>query len=219
MRKPNGIGSLGNARRYCLNQSFFEDINTEEKAYWLGFLSADGNVTNKSENCKQISIILKRDDFKHLEKFSKSLESNYPVHIYKNTCNIVITSNNLGNSLIALGVTPKKSFTLKFCDKVPEHLLRHYFRGLVDGDGCIHKRKDGFYDVSLVGTKSICESFKKWIESCGVTFRAEVKSIRRFYGIRFNGRKLPKSVLSLLYKNSSIYLDRKYSLCQEIIAI
>jgi len=56
MRNPN---SIGNARKYKVNHNFFDIIDTENKAYWVGFLSADGNITDVSQNCKQISITLK----------------------------------------------------------------------------------------------------------------------------------------------------------------
>ena len=60
-----GIGSQG-ARKHTCNEHFFDTIDTQEKAYWLGFLFADGNVSNISNT---VSISLKGDDIAHLEKF------------------------------------------------------------------------------------------------------------------------------------------------------
>jgi len=87
----------------------------------------------------------------------------------------------------------------------------------VDGDGCLHKRNDGFFEVGLVGTYSICESFRQWIISNGIKVRAKTNSIRNFYGIRMNGRNLPKDVCQILYGDSSVFLDRKYELAMEIV--
>ena len=34
-------------RKYNVNHDFFESINTEERAYWLGFISADGCISER----------------------------------------------------------------------------------------------------------------------------------------------------------------------------
>lgn len=216
-KSESSKGKSGNARKYYLNEHFFDVIDSEKKAYWLGFLTADGNVEHTSANSKKVSIILKVEDESHLRKFSRDLDSNYPVKIYGDTCHITITSNPLGNALIDLGITPRKSFTVNHCNKIPDHLLRDYYRGLVDGDGCIHKRKDGFFEVGLVGTYDICKSFRDWIVSSGIEVRATVTSIRSFYGFRINGTSLPKKICTLLYKDSNVFLDRKYRLAMEIV--
>jgi hypothetical protein len=54
---------------------FFDKINTEEKAYWLGFIAADGCVTDKG--CLQ--ILLSRKDRDHLELFKKHINGEHPV--------------------------------------------------------------------------------------------------------------------------------------------
>lgn len=213
-KSETSFGKYGNARKYFLDEHFFDVIDSENKAYWLGFISADGCIRKDD---KQLSISLMPQDSNHLYKFSKDLNSNYPVYMYKDKCSIVVTSTTLVNSLVNLGVTPRKSFSLKVCTKIPKNLLLHYYRGLVDGDGCLYKRPDGFFEIGLVGTYSICESFRCWLIAKGINIKAKTNSIRTFYGIRANGRNLPKAICELLYRNSNVFLDRKYKLAMEII--
>lgn len=63
-------------RHYDIDENFFEEINTEEKAYWLGFILADGCL---KKNSNQLSINLSIKDFNHLEKFKKNLKSDKPI--------------------------------------------------------------------------------------------------------------------------------------------
>lgn len=215
-RKSNPLSA--NARRYSVNHSYFDTIDSEDKAYWLGFISADGNIAVKSDYCIQISIGLQASDYDHLKKFLVCLDSDYPIYTYPKTCTVTITSQRLGQALINLGITPKKSFTVKTCKQVPSHLERHYWRGLVDGDGCLHKRNDGYFQIELVGTKDICDGFSDWVKRVGIQTRATTRSVRSFFEIKYNGFDLVKRICSELYSNSNVYLERKYATCQEIIS-
>lgn len=66
-------------KKYQVNENYFEKIDSEEKAYWLGFLYADGNVRMHKNKSGILKLKLKQSDKKHIEKFSKCLNSNYPI--------------------------------------------------------------------------------------------------------------------------------------------
>ena len=72
----NGI-TLRQRRKYTINEDYFSIIDTEEKAYWLGFLYADG--TNGGDKSSTIAIALQRGDIEHLEKFNSAINSNRPI--------------------------------------------------------------------------------------------------------------------------------------------
>jgi DNA-binding transcriptional regulator WhiA len=59
------------------NREFFDIIDTQEKAYWLGFFYADGSLW---KNGKQLSILLSQNDIEHLQKFAAIFE--LPVKVY-----------------------------------------------------------------------------------------------------------------------------------------
>lgn len=143
-------------RRYDVNEEYFDNVDTEEKAYWLGFLAADGcvrrRVNNDTGKTRGDSIVLKLSvmDEDHIVRFKNQISPNSKISYYtsktitkkgnlsiSNACTVRINSNKLVQSIIKLGVTPKKTFTI---DKpnIEEKYYKHFIRGFFDGDGCAH---------------------------------------------------------------------------------
>lgn len=143
--------------KYVYNKDYFEKINTSEKAYWLGFLYADGCITRfyKGEVLKSMSleITLKDADCEHLIKFKNALESNIPIQHriitgkYK-ADRIVVNCTKICNDLIKLGCTPTKSLTLEFPKKdiIPQDFIRDFIRGYFDGDGGVSYTEGKYYN-------------------------------------------------------------------------
>ena len=164
MTTPTKVGD--GMRKYTLNQRYFSSIDTEEKAYWLGFISADGCIKN-TPKMKTVTVNLANIDRGHLEKMSAAVDSNKPIYAFSRTRNRanVITATAVFNSpymiadLIALSITERKSLTLQPWTG-PDELMRHYWRGIFDGDGCIHQRKRNQWHVGLTGTKEVSEAFR-----------------------------------------------------------
>jgi len=104
-------------RQFYVNDEFFERIDTEEKAYWLGFLYADGSVHHIN-----LTIALQRSDEEHLKLFLKHLESENGVYQHDNTyvykgetknryfSSISISSAKIVEDLTKLGCFPQKTF-------------------------------------------------------------------------------------------------------------
>ena len=59
-------------RRYNVNHKYFEVIDTEEKAYWLGFLYADGCVI-KTKTGSSLLLKLSVKDEEHLNLFKTNI--------------------------------------------------------------------------------------------------------------------------------------------------
>ena len=118
-------------RKHIFNEEFFCGKMSEEIAYWLGFLGADGNVY---KNGVQISLGAK--DVAHLYKFMESIGMDNAPHYRKesNTYQLRINSKKMVQSLMALGITPNKSLTYSppSIDFLGEN-ARHYWRGMIDG--------------------------------------------------------------------------------------
>lgn len=137
-------------RTYSLNEIFFDVIDTEVKAYFLGLMYADGNL---EKDRPRISIGLQEEDCYLLNGFKNSLQYNGPL-IYKKRTNrpnnkrlwaLQLNSQRLYEGLIRCGCTPNKSLTVRFPieTEVPTAILNHFIRGYFDGDGCIMYRVDG----------------------------------------------------------------------------
>jgi len=208
---------------YTYNHDFFEFIDTEEKAYWLGFMYADGcvyinNITNSGEVC----IKLFKGDYNHLKKFNKSLNGNVPVTFEERICTfnnkkqescvIRCYSIKMANDLISHGCIPNKTFNIKV-PKINESLMKHFIRGFFDGDGCIctdsSKRKTvaiNFCSASKEFLMDIREHLYK-VDICSY-ITDEKGSTYRLY---IRGMKNTDKMWNYMFDNATIYLDRKLS--------
>jgi len=195
----------------------FEVIDTEDKAYWLGFLYADGAISYKETfpTAYKVELALKESDKEHVEKFKLFMKSERKIRYREKTkaVRIIISSKKLCESLIYLGCTPRKSLTLTFPNKkqVPEKLLKHFIRGYFDGDGhiSINKNTNCLMVVSMLGTSEFLNAV---IHETKLT--CSLKKDKRHLGNTFSIRpRISESIdfLNYIYKDAEIYLTRKYS--------
>lgn len=221
LMKEAGIEIRKNGRIYIFDENYFQDINTEEKAYWLGFLAADGNICKRT-----IKINLNIRDKEHLIKFSKAIKSNLMIKEIPGTgygegtiiASLEINSIKMVNDLIRQGVIPNKSLILK-PPTLPECLVRHWIRGYLDGDGSIiPKLANGNAQLSFVGTKEVL----RWIEynltheNTHTLYSRNKKDIKNTYQLSFGGTISIINYIDYLYKNATIFLDRKYQKVLEL---
>jgi len=213
--KKYGIHIKG-SRKYCFNELFFKEIDTEEKAYWLGFILADGGIV-RNKYSSELIIALQEKDKKHLQKFLNSISANHKILKNKNHFYIKLISKKLGNILSQYGIVPRKTFKTYFPKQIPENLQRHFIRGVFDGDGCfgIYNRKDRnrlkTYDFSIAGTYNLLKNIQNiLVNKCKVN-NVKISRIGLYsYNLHYCGNIQVPRILNYLYRNSTIYLDRKY---------
>lgn len=197
---------------YTYDRDFFSNIDTEEKAYWLGFIAADGNV---SKTMKNMRINLNIRDKEHLEKFRQSICGNQPIkeNIRGKNYSVYIDMNSkkICEDLQKYGITPNKSLTLDVAfNLIPQALIHHFIRGYFDGDGSInlYTRPPYFYEeweLSFISTKKMLLFFQKEfgifhkLYTCGNNYR---------FGYR--SKKDIEKAIHYMYEDATIYLDRKY---------
>ena len=189
----------------------FDKIDTQEKAYWLGFMYADGYIAT---NRNTISLELSKKDFNHLKKFKSFLKSDIDVKVDSFRARYILGNTHLHDMLIKHGCTPKKSFTIEFPTWLKEKLIPHFIRGYFDGDGMITRSiKDGIWDKA-----SICSGSKKFLESLINTLidygikvsRCYRVSNSKTYFILIQSNNFVE-FMQFIYKDATIYLDRKYN--------
>lgn len=211
-RRSNSI----NSKKYKCNDNFFNIIDTEEKAYWLGFMYADGYIISDRD---AIGLSLSAEDINHLEKFLASLNANNKISRYTNNINreyarVIIYSNKLKNDLISHGCLENKTFKLVF-PNIDGNLIRHFIRGYFDGDGSLskHKAKNGYtYRFRLCGTSSFLNSVLKYIGFEHKTLNKRHKDRNNDnYDIDIGGNIQVFNIMNYLYNDSTIFLDRKYN--------
>ena len=202
-----------NTVRNPLIQDIFKDINTEEKAYWLGFLYADGYISQYN----QIEVSLCLDDIKHLQKLKDFINTNTNIIIDDHRCRLLFGSQQIVADLAKLGCINKKSLILNFptSEQVPDNLLRHFLRGYVDGDGCLcHTEKTKSF--SITSTQSFLQGMliRTGWDPVACNYYPSGKAITW----RCWQNKIP-IYLHYLYDNCNIYLDRKYEKYKTLTAV
>ena len=146
----------------------FEIIDTEEKAYWLGFLYADGSVGSKED---KIELGLAEKDLKHIEKFRDFMNITNKISYRESTRSYRISfrSSKCKQDLINKGCIPKKSLILEFPNEkqVPNNLIKHFIRGYFDGDGSIAKNKNKVR-ATIISTEDFCWGIKNYLDSINI---------------------------------------------------
>lgn len=212
-------------KKYTFNEDFFEIIDTEEKAYWLGFLYADGNVSiHKSKKMKTkgatVEVSLKQEDDYHLYNFVENINGNIPIKyrdiklnnkIYK-ACRVMIHSIKMAKDLVKNGCFEAKSLILKFPQCVPNFLLNHFIRGYIDGDGCVafntYEYGDSFA-VSLLGTYDFLKEVKNAFETIGIKVSQVKQEKSKAFSVIICGHDNLVKLYNYLYNDSTIFLGRK----------
>ena len=209
--------------KYDYNRHIFENIDSEEKAYWLGFIEADGCLTSEYT----LSINLAEKDRDQLEKFCSFLGMNDKdiQRCIKTTVGgaytrdnpvvyVIICSTEIVQSLKDKGVDFRKSGKERPFICATKELEKAYIRGLIDGDGYVRKTQ---YGCGLVGSLQICEYVKQYINNNIVDMsNIHICQDGKIWKLRISGRKKTKLILDYLYSNASVYLTRKYAIYKEL---
>jgi hypothetical protein len=219
----------GGRYRYRLNEAFFDVIDTEAKAYWLGFITADGCVQSgrigvNGWQRNQVTVKLKESDAEHLEKLKSGLSAENPVRLVLQTglagpgAEIALNSERLTAALIRLGVTPRKSLIVEPWDG-PADLMRHYWRGLFDGDGTLvkHPGRDAKWHLRMLGSEAVVEAFRAW--AAPISGSAAKKYPKgNIWSWTAGGLSSPQAIAREMYGGATVYLDRKYDLALQLMA-
>lgn len=206
------------------DNTVFDNIDTEEKAYWLGFIYADGYISYTDsihKNRYVFEVSLKSSDVEHLNKLNKffKCETN-KVTINKTEggyrCRLFLANKHLWEVLNSYGCTPRKSLTLTF-PKIEvfksKNLIRHFIRGYFDDDGCFSRNinvKTVSPIIGILGTEDILKNILSYskLEAVIKHDPRHNNAIKFIFFNKTNGI----SFINYIYQNSSIYLNRKYKL-------
>lgn len=200
------------------DNTVFDSIDTEEKAYWLGFLYADGNISSYNNT---VELSLKGSDISHLRKYNSFLNNAKDVTLGVSKCNdkefsrcrCSVTNKYFHKRLCDLGCIPKKSLVLKFPDKSifkDQSFVYDFIRGYIDGDGCIGFTSTGRLTLQIISTKEFLEEIVSiFPEVFDNLIHKDKRRANNTYFIACTGTKA-EYILEILYRNSTIYLDRKY---------
>ena len=230
------------------NHNYFKTIDTEEKAYILGFLYADGYNSDK-----QVVITQLEQDVDILEKINKALDADNQIKRKlqntnnKTVCQLCYSSIDMCADLTNLGCFRNKSLACTFPTFLDKSLIRHFIRGYFDGDGCvwIGKRKimtvkdktrpSGFRErivqnvkFTITGNMTFINSlqdelvqmlgFKKTKLNFSKAKNANNSTCDKVCTMEYSGRKQMQSFYNYMYEGASIQGNRKRLKFEEICA-
>lgn len=193
---------------------------------------ADGYITDYSNRYGEdkFGITLHSDDIDTLEKFKISIKSTNPITDVssngRSLRRIIMSSQKTVDDLISHGCVKQKSLILKPPINVPDNLIHHFIRGFFDGDGSIFWNKSEFerhetwntpsYSICITSTKEMIE----WIiDQVGFgNLKKEERREKTWY-YRQDGNKKVKAFCDYIYKDATIFMERKYKLYQDLVKV
>lgn len=214
-------------RKHSVNENYFEEIDNERKAYWLGFLTADGCVTYSTEYYKtnnkpnRLQINISNKDINLLKAFCEDIGYDKekiivyePIGTYASNlmCKISINSVKICSDLSKYKIVPNKTSNEEFII-LEDDLMSHYIRGFLDGDGTVYKSNNGTH-VNFCGSYKYLSDLKQYLQNKNIIendnsiTKYKEKNICYF---SFSNKKDIESFKKYMYDTATLFLDRKYN--------
>lgn len=202
------------------NRTYFSHIDNEFKAYYLGLIAADASISKKTN--RVIFTIQSKDDY-IFKKLKKELECVNKIRRrqvfdkrtrkHNASTSFQFSSPQIKKDLKANGVDENKSHSFIFPVKTPRHLFRHFLRGLLDGDGCIHTSHSG--KVDFISTKQFLEVLNQLLFNNKEKIYPKQKT-KNVWVMNIQRAATCVDLLNYLYEDGRIYLKRKYRKYQQL---
>jgi len=210
-------------RKYKVNETYFDVINSHEKAYILGLIYADGcNKVYKNT----IDISLHKKDVDILKKIKNIIQPDKPLGFSKkmNQYSFRIENKHISKQLELKGVIQAKSLKITFPTKkiVPKKFVHSFVLGYFDGDGSlsISKQKYNRGSINITGT----ENFVDHIIRLSENIKCNWYKYQRFpernnnnYTIQMCGSVQSIRFLKWMYKDSPIFMQRKHDTFNKLL--
>ena len=238
-RNQNGIKSRAakiGVKYLVYNKNYFDEIDSREKAYWLGFLYADGYVTSGNRWGLELGVL----DINHMQNLLNAIDANMKIKTRERnsveSCLFQIKNTHMTNMLIAKGIIRNKTENLKFPSELvlSKEYYPDFIRGFFDGDGSIcfyynkQKRKDGHiakYPRCAMSIVCKSEDFIKTImyilEDAGILVHYYINKRDNLPLIQISNLKDLRKFFDYIYRDSceTNRLNRKYERMSEIVSL
>lgn len=218
--------------KYSLNENYFEEIDSEDKAYWLGYILADGHImTRKSNKSRHYGLTLHSVDLDHLEKFKEAIEYTGVIFQpkrkggFKNSkkgYRLVINRIKLSTDLLKY-----KPDSINFSiPQIAPCLVRHLIRGYFDGDGSVYswianevqKQSNRIYryhrfflEASIIAAEPMRLALEKELNIAGIKTRVKKSKTDWMKYLVISNKPDLHQLRFYLYNNSTIFLQRKFN--------
>ncbi len=216
-------------RKYELNENYFDNIDSEDKAYFLGILYADG--TNSLKNY-EVSLRLQETDLNILMKLNSLIQPTKPIGFIKskninwqNQYRLLINSKKISKRLSELGVTPNKTFITTYPLFLDNKFNKHFIRGYFDGDGSVFFNKiNKNLGICITGTENLIISIQNILiktENFNKTKLSNRYPERNTNtrSLNYFGNNNAKNFYDYIYENATIFMERKKNKFEKYLKI
>lgn len=216
------LNNLGGSKKF--NKHYFDIIDIQEKAYFLGLLFSDGSIRPTIDaNSWRVCLGLSEEDAYLIEFYKAALDSEHDIWFYrcdsgKYMYKHAVRNKYLGENLIAKGLIPEKSKHSNFPIYLRSNLYFHFIRGVLDGDGTISISKNNALIITIYGNKTFLSGMKGFLYSVNII--SYLNPYPTTYGLTIGKNKDNLLYfINKLYEDSTIKMNRKYKKACEIFSI
>lgn len=206
-------------RKICkiTNTEYFNNIDRESKAYWFGYIFTKGSISVSNKTKLALRLYLRKSDENFLQEFCDLFEKYYKISDIKGTKDSVFVEicnqEFIHNLLNKNGILSFKTYTYqKLTEMIPKDLMHHFLRGYIEGYSYYGISKKSFR-IIIMGTPELLtdiqEILKENIQDLNINKIQYIKNHRNHH-IMYTGDIICKKILNYLYKDSTIFLDKKY---------
>lgn len=223
--KRKGYDPKKKSQQVHWDNHYFDFINSEERAYFLGLLFTDGWITKRDETRYDIGICLEDTDTYMINNFKKALRSDRSIVRKQFTkkdgtighySQLVLTDNHLAFTLMKYGLTERKSKTMSVnLNEIPKKHINHFMRGMIDGNGSVTIGSNNNLIIKMIGTKDIIDFFNYYLWSNDFAPFKTPKLHKRisfpFFEISYADIKDVSKLYNFFMNDGSVFLERKWS--------
>jgi len=206
-----------------VDENYFKKWSSN-MAYILGFILSDGCIvkSKRKGHSDSLKFGLHFKDADILKKIKRELKSEHRISEVDDALHLSIASQTIVNDLKDLGVTYRKSLS-EHVPEVPKLFIRDFIRGFVDGDGSIKIDRTGYPNLAVYGGKEVMRFIRdhfleKFDIYSKILKRNEGKKGRYLHQIGYRCNSA-KTLLAYLYKDSKLFLDRKFEMVKKCLVI
>ena len=212
--------SITDSRKNIADRDYFKNINSAQKAYWLGFLMADCTIINKGNGIYYFSFELSIKDKNIIEQFAKDIKFQGKIYYNKNKARLFINDTLFTKNLIKYGIIENRT-NKKIFPNIKEKYNKYFILGFFDGDGSImfydnkQRIRSRFHIVSC--NEEILKKIKEELSTKANVIFTKSSLHKKYTGCK-KAYELETSTLSNImkiydyfyYNENIFYMKRKY---------
>lgn len=217
----NSVQKLEKRKPYQIDGTYFDSIDTVDKAYILGFIAADGCITKNNHGISYLTITLSSKDENILELIRKYTKAENPIKRYgayndvkSEQSRLTIMNQSIIDGLIANGIDYRKSLTMeKMLHNIKEPFKIDFIRGYFDGDGSVFDTvTSGTTVKQYVSFRGTEEFLLEMQAHLGVGLKAKPHLNNGIHQWRFGAVSDVKNFRDMIYHENmnDCYMERKY---------